>query len=250
MLKALIVDDEISGAKALQILLNKYCPEVTVLGIAHSINEAEKKINETSPDIVFLDIAMPMGTGFDLLQRLKKIDFEVVFTTAYNNYAIKAIKHNALDYLLKPVRKDELITAVKKCEERRSKSNSDIHRLEKIMDSIASALKKKKLTVSTQEGVLYIDMDDVIRFEGDSNYTHIHLLEGRKIMSSKNLGEYEDMVKGEHFFRIHKTHLVNLNYIKMYSKGDGGHIVTTDGASLEVYKLKKAELLQLLASKV
>jgi two-component system LytT family response regulator len=248
MLKALIVDDEVLGAKALQILLNKYCPEVTVVGIAHSINEAEKKINELSPNVVFLDIAMPMGTGFDLLKRLNKIDFEVVFTTAYNNYAIKAIKHNALDYLLKPVRKDELITAVKKCKEKIEKQSSSDVKLEMILSTLNEVQKIHKLPVYTLEGIVYLETEDILYLEGDRNYTHIHLLDGKKVTSSKNLKEFEQKLNFKHFFRIHKTHIINLHFVKEYKKSGGGFVLMSNGASLAVSSPKKAELFSLLSN--
>jgi len=247
MLNAVIVDDEASGAGSLNILLGKYCPNVKVVGIASSADQAEKMINSLSPNLVFLDVEMPHADGFQLLSRFKKISFDVIFTTAYNEYALKAIKHSALDYLLKPLDKDELIAAVKKCEEKHSAGQSDFMKVENLLASLAQNQKVQKLPVPTIEEILYIDIDNIVRFEADSNYTMIYLKVGKKITSSKTLKDYEMMLSGQPFFRVHKTHFICLSEITKYIKGDGGYVVMTDGATIEVSRQKKAELLALMA---
>jgi two-component system LytT family response regulator len=247
MLNAIIVDDEVSGAKGLERLLSRYCPSVEVIALAHSIDDAEQKITTLKPDIVFLDIEMPFGSGFDLLRRIKEINFEVVFTTAYSQYAIKAFKHNAIDYLLKPVDPDELIVAVKKCEQKKDKGKIDLKRIEDLFTSLAQPNKIHKLPVNTQDGIIYLELAKVLRLEADGNYTIIHLAEGKQFTSSKTLKEYEEMLPSREFFRIHKTNLVNLNYIKQYIKGEGGEILLSDGTVLEVSRYKKSELLSLLS---
>ncbi|MGP8217338.1 MAG: LytR/AlgR family response regulator transcription factor [Bacteroidia bacterium] len=247
MLNAIIVDDEVSAAGSLNILLGKYCPGVKVLGIANSADQAETMINTLSPNLVFLDVEMPHADGFQLLARFKQISFDVIFTTAYNEYALKAIKHNALDYLLKPIDKDELIAAVKKCEEKKARGQVDYIKVENLLSSLAMGHKLQKLPVPTLEEILYVDMDNIIRFEADSNYTIIYLKVGKKLTSSKTLKEYELMLAGQSFFRVHKTHCINLTQITKYIKGDGGFVVMTDGATIEVSRQKKAELLALMA---
>jgi len=247
MLTAIIVDDEVSGAKGLERLLNKYCPEVRVLTLVHSVDEAEQKIPALSPDMVFLDIEMPFGSGFDLLNRLQNNRFEVIFTTAYSQYAIKAFKHNAIDYLLKPIDPDELVEAVKRCEEKKGKEIMDFKKLENLFSSLAKPHKIQKLPIHTQEGIIYFDIDNVVRLQAYGNYTIIYLTEGKKITSSKTLKEYEEMFSNREFFRIHKTSLVNLLHIKQYHKGDGGEVLMSDGALLEVSRYKKGELLALLS---
>lgn len=246
-MKAIIIDDEASGAGALNIMLGKYCPQVKVLGIANSADQAEKMIHENNPDLIFLDVEMPHADGFQLLGRFKKINFDVIFTTAYNEYAIRAIKHNALDYLLKPIDKEELIAAVKKYEAKKESGQSDFIKVENLLASLAQTQKLQKLPVPTVEEILYIDMDNIVRFEADSNYTVIYLKMGKKITSSKTLKEYELMLAGQPFFRVHKTHCINLTEITKYIKGDGGFVVMTDGATIEVSRQKKAELLALMA---
>ncbi|HTB05795.1 MAG TPA: LytTR family DNA-binding domain-containing protein [Bacteroidia bacterium] len=247
MLNAIIVDDEVSGAGALNLLIGKYCPEVKVLAVVHSANEAEKKINALSPNLVFLDVEMPHADGFQLLKRFKELNFDVIFTTAYNEYALKAIKHNALDYLLKPIDIDELKAAVKKCEEKQSKGQTDFSKVQNLLTSLAQTQKVQKLPIPTPEEIVYVDIDDIVRCEADSNYTSIFLKDKRKITSSKTLKDYEQMLSDHPFFRIHKTHLINLSCVARYIKGDGGYVVMQDGVSLEVSRQKKAELLAVMS---
>jgi two-component system LytT family response regulator len=247
MLNAVIVDDEDSGARGLQKLLNRYCPQVNVAGMAHSIDEAEQKISASNPDVVFLDIEMPFGSGFDLLSRMKNIHFEVIFTTAYSQYAIKAFKHNAIDYLLKPIDPDELMEAVKKCEEKKGRETLDLKKIENLFSSLSQTNKVQKLPVHTPEGIIYLEADKVLRLEADGNYTKIYLEGGQKYISSRTLKDYEEMFHPKEFFRIHKTHLVNLRHVKQYIKGEGGEVLMSDGTLLEVSRYKKNELLALLS---
>jgi two-component system, LytTR family, response regulator len=245
MLNALIVDDEVLGAKTLESLLKMHCNNVNIVGIVHSADDAEKNITGVSPDVVFLDIEMPFANGFDLLQRFKDHPFDVIFTTAYNEYAVKAIKHNALDYLLKPIVPEELIAAVKKCEEKKNGGTNGYKNLEKIISTLSQ--KVHKLPVPSPEGIVYLDPDNIVYLQGDINYTHIHLIQGNKITSSKTLKDFEQLLSSKQFFRIHKANIINLSYVSKYLKGDGGEVVMSEGSSLEVSRNKKAELLALLS---
>jgi two-component system, LytTR family, response regulator len=247
MLNTIIVDDEVSGVEALEMLLERYCPAVKVMETAHSIDEAEKKISELLPDLVFLDIEMPFGSGFDLLGRLKNIRFEVIFTTAYSKYAIKAFKHSAIDYLLKPIDPEELIASVKRCEEKKSRETPDLKKIENLFRTLSQTGKINKMPVHTQEGIIYLEAEKVLRLEADRNYTTVYLTDGRKFISSRTLKEYEDILTLSEFFRIHKSNIVNLNYVKQYNKGEGGEVLMTDGSLLEVSRYKKAELLAILS---
>jgi two-component system LytT family response regulator len=254
MLNAIIVDDEVIGAKGLVRLLTRYCPGVHVLATVHSIDEAEQKISSLAPDIVFLDIEMPFGSGFDLLNRIssknipgKNIGFEVIFTTSYSQYAIKAFRHTAIDYLLKPIDSDELVDAVKKCEEKKERGTVDLKKIESLFSSLSQTNKILKLPVHTQEGIIYLDTEKVVRLEADGNYTKIHLVGGQKFTSSRTLKEYEEMMPHKEFFRIHKANLVNLSHVKQYIKGKGGEVLMSDGSLLEVSRYKKADFLTLLA---
>jgi len=245
MLNALIIDDEVLGAKTLESLLKMHCSNVNVMGIAHSADDAEKSITTGAPDVIFLDIEMPFANGFDLLQRFKSHPFDVIFTTAYNEYAVKAIKHNALDYLLKPIIPDELIAAVKKCEDKKTREPEGFKNLEKIISTLSQ--KVHKLPVPSPEGIVYLDPDNIVYLQGDINYTHIHLIQGNKITSSKTLKDFEQLLSSKQFFRIHKANIINLSYVSKYLKGDGGEVVMVEGSSLEVSRQKKVELLALLA---
>jgi two-component system LytT family response regulator len=252
MLNALIVDDEVLGAKTLESLLKMHCSNVNLLGIVHSADDAEKSINGISPDVIFLDIEMPFANGFDLLQRFirkdpigKTLPFDVIFTTAYNEYAVKAIKHNALDYLLKPIVPDELVAAVKKCEEKKKGEPMGFKNLEKIISTLSQ--KVHKLPVPSPEGIVYLDPDNIVYLQGDINYTHIHLIQGNKITSSKTLKDFETLLSSKQFFRIHKASIINLSYVSKYIKGEGGQVLMSEGSSLEVSRHKKVELLALLS---
>jgi two-component system LytT family response regulator len=244
---ALIVDDEISGVKALQILLAEYCPELTVSGVAHSADMAEELIQKLEPDILFLDIQMPFATGFDLLKRLKTHSFHLIFTTAYNQHAIEAFKHNAVDYLLKPIDPDDLISAVNKCVEKGKTNKMGEQDLEALLTSIRQSKPIKKLAVNTMEGVIFVDITQIIRLAADSNYTNIFLANGKKILSSKTLGEYEKALVNMSFFRVHNTHLINLAFVESYKKGEGGYVVMSDTSVVDVSRNKKKELFSLLA---
>jgi two-component system LytT family response regulator len=246
MLKAIIVDDEEAGVEALKLLLKKKCPNVEVIATANSVSEAEEKLAGTLPDVIFLDIAMPFANGFELLKRIKNRNFSVVFTTAYNEYAVKAIKHNALDYLLKPIDADELMEAVKKCEEKKQSGSGDMQRIEQLISTLAQTQRVAKIPVPTLEEIVYIEVDGIMRMEADSNYTHIYTSDKQKLTSSKTLKEYEQMLSQQKFFRVHKTHLINLDFVEKYLKGEGGYVVMADGSSVEVSRQKKAELLALL----
>ena len=250
MLTAIIVDDETPGIESLQILLKKHCPSVKIIGVANSIDEAEEKITSSNPDIVFLDIEMPDGTGFEILKRLKNINFNVIFTTAHDRYAIKAIKHDALDYLLKPIDSDELIEAIKKCEENKRKGTTyQPIQIEALFDTFNQTKKIQKLPVKTLDGVVFINLNDIVRLAAHSNYTSIFLITGKKIVASKTLKEFEDLLADTNFFRIHNTHLINLAYVDKYIKGEGGSVIMSDSSEVEVSRAKKTELLSLLSLK-
>lgn len=245
MLNAFIVDDEIKGAETLKMLLKEHCPEVHLLGIAHSANEAIKKINTLLPNLVFLDIQMPFGDGFSMLEKIGNVNFEIIFTTAYSDYASKAFRHNAIDYLLKPIKADELISAVKKCAGKMTQS-SQLNKLQKQLNFFKEVLVIHKIPVYSQTEVVLIDVEDIIRFEADLNYTHIYLANGKKIISTKTLAEYEKLVPEGFFIRIHRKNLINRSHINVFKKSEG-LIIMTDGSALEVSRLKKAFVLSVLA---
>jgi two-component system LytT family response regulator len=245
MLKALIVDDEIKGAETLKLMLKENCPDLQLLGIAHSADEAVTKINTLQPNVVFLDIQMPFGDGFSLLEKIGQINFEVIFTTAHNEYAVKAFKHNAIDYLLKPVKSVELVKAVNKCKEKLSQS-AQLHKLQNKLSFLKEAFVVHKFPVHTATETILVDMEEIIRLEADGNYTDIFLESGKKLKSTKSLADYEKSLPGDIFLRIHKKHLINRTHVNTIKKGDG-LIIMADGSVLEISRLKKAHILSVLA---
>lgn len=244
MLRALIVDDESKGAETLKLLLGSHCPDVELLGTANSVEDAINKIKNLHPNLVFLDIQMPFGDGFSLLEKIGNVNFEVIFTTAHNEYAIKAFKHNAIDYLLKPVKPIELINAVKKCNEKVNQS-AQLHKLQSKLSFLKDALVSHKLAINTPTETLLVDMEDIIRLEADGNYTDMYLVSGKMIKSSKTLADYEKSLSEDIFIRIHKKHLINRSHVNTIKKGEG-LIIMADGSVLEISRFKKAHVLSVL----
>lgn len=243
--RALLVDDESKSRIALRSFLTKYCPSVEIVGEAEGVQSGLKKIAELSPDVLFLDIEMNDGTGFDLLEQLvKKVDFEVIFVTAFNQYAIKAFRYSAIDYLLKPINPEELIQAVSKL--------SDDERLNQIEQKLEALLSNKtsiqKIAIPSMDGIRLEEVTNIRYCQSDNYYTIINLANGEKVIVSKTLKEYDKMLSAEGFIRIHQKYLVKVSEIKSYSKSDGGFVTLQDGTHLTVSRRKKEELLQLLTS--
>lgn len=247
MMKAVIIDDEISGAEILRILISRYCPSVKIQAVVLDSASGIEAIRNFKPDLVFLDIEMPIMNGLELLYHVQDISFEVIFTTAYNHYAIQAIKHNALDYLLKPVQSDELEGAVKKAEGRLENGNRTFNKIGKLIAQLAEEKKSQKLAIHSIDGIQFIDINKIVRLNADSNYTHIILTDKRKFTVARTLKEYEDSLQNMNFFRVHKTHLINLDYVEKYLRGEGGYVIMADGTEIEVSRRKKNELIALLS---
>lgn len=244
MLKAIIVDDESKSRESLQILLQDFVEGVEVRSLCQDVAEAILAIERDKPDIVFLDIQLQRETGFDLLTKLKDITFEVIFTTAYSEYAIKAFRFSAIDYLLKPIDIEELKKAVGKVEKR---MNGNItSRLTELVQNLkvgVSSSENYKLALPTLEGLIFIKTNDILYCEASSNYTQIYTADGKKYLVSKTLKDYEDLLSEHNFFRIHNSYLINLNSIKKYVKGEGGYVILNNDISLDVSKRKKEAFL-------
>lgn len=247
MIKTIIIDDETRGRDTLKNLLHKYCDEVQLSGEAGSVLDGFKLINDEAPDLVFLDIEMPGHNGFDLLEMFKSIPFKVIFTTAYDKYAIKAIKYSALDYLLKPIDIDELKSAVSRVDNT-SKRDMKQANYEVLFNNIKSENKRKKVAIPDLEGLVFIYLDEIVRCESDGNYTYIYLLSKKKITASRTLRDFEELFSEESFFRVHRSHLINLEHLKKYIKGEGGFAVMADDSRVEVSRRKKTEFLEILAA--
>lgn len=248
-MKAIIIDDEAHCSDRLQQLLHDYCQgEVEILAVCSDVDSGEKAIREKHPDFIFLDIQIHDKTGFDLLKRFDKIDFRVVFTTAFENYALQAIKFAATDYLLKPVDPDDLKVALEKLhkESDRTPEQNSFQLLQENIQNMRS--QNRRIAVPTQTQILFIPIDDIMRCESDVNYTYLHLKDKRKILVSRTLKNFEALLAPYNFFRVHNSHLVNLDYVKSYNRGKGGYVVLDDDTPIEVSSRRKDEFLQRLSA--
>ncbi|WP_462220017.1 LytR/AlgR family response regulator transcription factor [Ferruginibacter sp.] len=243
MITAIIIDDEAKGRLALREKLLSYCPQVKVVAEAANGQEALLLIQHHKPQLIFLDIEMPKMNGFEMLNELPEKDFHIIFTTAYDQYAIKAIKYAAFDYLLKPIDIQELQEAISNVETR--ENNQTKKQVELLQQNMLHPKKQlNKLAIPTLEGLLFFDINDIIHLEANSNYTNIYFTNKTKITASKTLKEFEELLPEDIFFRTHHSHLINLNYIKRYIKGDGGQIELQNGSYVDVARRKKEEFLK------
>jgi two-component system, LytTR family, response regulator len=246
-LKALIVDDELQSRNFLHKMIGNYFPEIKV-SHASCVKEALEILSKENHDIVFLDIQMKNETGFDLLKSLEVMDFALIFTTAYDQYAVKAFRFNAIDYLLKPINTEELTEAIIKVKERAPQSNKF---LKEQADRLYLDLKTQhkfydKIAIATNEGFIVIPINDIIYCRAKSNYTQFYLKEKKRIISSYTLKEYDEMLCQQNFFRAHRSFLINMLHVKMYKKGDGGEIIMSNGDEIELSRTHKDEFLYLL----
>jgi two-component system LytT family response regulator len=247
MLKAVVIDDEPHAREKLKLLLEKYCKNVEVMTLASDATEGLAAIQQFQPDLVFLDIEMPLLTGFDMLKQIPQINFEIIFTTAHDHYAIRAIKFSALDYLLKPIDLVQLQEAVEKAAKRRIEKSSgeQYQTLKENLDKQQAPM--EQLAIPAQTGMIFIKVPDILYCEADSNYTRIFLMNGQKIVSSRTLKEYEELLTDNGFIRIHHSHLINKSHVVQYIKGEGGQVVMKDGVSLSVSRRKKEEVVEKLS---
>ena len=243
MIRSIIVDDEIKSCNVLKAMLSGYCPGVDVIATAHSIQEGKDAILQYRPDIVFLDIQMPTGNGFSLLMDFEKIDFKVIFITAYDEYAIKAIKFSALDYLLKPLNLDELIDSVEKYTRLKGPQQEQL-KLDNLKHNLSDHKKPlAKIGLPSMEEIIFIDIDNIIRLEAESNYTRFYLEHTERIIVSHTLKNYEEMLSDHGFLRVHNSHIINLNKVKKYLRGKPGYAVMNDGTTIEISAKKKDEFM-------
>ena len=247
MIKAIIVDDELGARESLSKMIEKNCKQIEVVAKVDSMLSAFEAITNKEPDLVFLDIEMPNGNAFDLLEKFKNINFNIIFTTAYDHYAIKAIKFSAIDYILKPIDPEELVTAVKRFEAQRGQKESLDKQFKTLLSNVKPENKLKKVGIPDGDGLIFINLSDIIRCDSDGNYTFFILTSGKKIIASRTLGEYEQMFADDNFFRIHRSHLINLEHVKKYIKGEGGYVVMSDNSQVEVSRRNKTDFLEKLS---
>ncbi|CAL1516846.1 LytTR family DNA-binding domain-containing protein [Chitinophaga sp. MM2321] len=246
-IKAIIVDDEQHCIDALQTMLLKKCPGVEVIGAAKGVKEAKELVDELHPDLVFLDVEMPHQNGFELLKLYDKVSFNVIFTTAYEQYALKAIKFNALDYLLKPFSVKELQDALEKCRE--NMQNRHKEGVVSPMDVFLQNMKTlqqthKKIALPTINGLVFMPVQNIVRCESTGNYTRIFFTDKKNLMVSRPLKEFEELLTEVDFFRVHNSHLINLQQMQSYIQGEGGFALMSDGTQVEVSRRRKADFLK------
>ncbi len=245
MINSILVDDEVHCLDTLNILLNDYCPKIQVTAKCMSGKKALEAIERIKPELVFLDIEMPSMNGFELLEKFDRIPFSVIFTTSYDQYAIKAIRFSALDYLLKPIDPKELVAAVTKVEHQKVQPSVEQYRM--LIDQIIHKDNGfTKIAVPTTEGFELIPADQLIRCEAFDNYTHLFLKNKTRIVASRSLKEVEEQLQSfSSFVRVHHSYLVNLNEVTKYIRGEGGYLIMTDGSTVVVSRSRKDALLKL-----
>ena len=241
---ALLVDDEPNSRNALKKLLQRFCPKVNIVAEASNIHEAVETIMLKRPEIVFLDIEMPGENGFALFKHFPAPDFNVIFATAYDQYAVKAFQHSAVDYLLKPINFEDLIRAVAKVKEQQ-KMVLYQQRIELMLKNVEQR-SFDKLALPTPQGFDFVEVNQIIRCQGDDNYTNIFLTNGSMICATMTMKAIEEMLPSDTFFRTHRSDIINLKFIRHFNKKDGGQVVLDDGTMLPIARRRKEEFLNLL----
>ena len=240
-LNAIIIDDEERNVSSLAADIKKYCPEIQLVALCSSSKEGLKAIKEHQPELLFLDIEMPWMNGFELLETVE-INFDVIFTTAYDQYAVKAFRMSAIDYLLKPIDKNELQQAVRKVIEKQG--NFSREQLVNVQANLKNNALAHRIGVPTREGIDFIAVEEIIYCEASGNYTHIVLMDKKRILISKPVKNMEQLLNDYNFCRVHQSYLINLNHLTKYYRGDGGYVELVDGSTINVSRSKKTELLQ------
>ncbi|MFI5124504.1 MAG: LytR/AlgR family response regulator transcription factor [Chitinophagales bacterium] len=245
MLKALLVDDELNSLQNLQLKIQEYCPSIRVVAQTQRPEEAIELIQQHKPDVVFLDIEMPRMSGFKMLEQMDDIDFEIIFITAYNHYAINAIRISAFDYLVKPVSIEDLQLTVGRLEQftaKKSRERADI-----LKRNLANPkTQEDQMAIPTNDGLEFIQIKQIIRIESSSNYSKLILQSGKTLLVTRQLKDFEELLEDYRFYRIHHSHLINLNYIAKYVRGDGGQITMRNGDMIDVSRRKKEVFLKLI----
>ena len=246
MIKALIIEDEAQSRQLLNTLVDKHCSNIEIVGTAANVKEALEAIQKHQPDLIFLDITMPDGTGFDLLEKVSPIRFDIIFTTATDKYAIKAIKYSALDYLLKPIDIEELKNSVNKLIQKKSQLTTVENVAQLLQNLRQNNDNYQKITLPTGTAYEIVYIKDIIHCEAEGSYTKFHLTSGKKLLITAGLIHYEELLPSKEFIRIHRHHLVNINHVVRYLKTDGGIAVMSDDTKIEISRRKRDEFLEAL----
>jgi two-component system LytT family response regulator len=243
-MKAILIDDEIDSLETTELLIEKFCPQIVIIGVASQAERGIKMINKLKPDLVFLDISMPKMNGFELLKHLKYTNFDLIFTTAYDKYAIQAFRVGAIHYLLKPIDSDELVKAVERAKTKWTENQ--VPNIPNLLQQV-TAYRQPKIAIPSIKGLEMVEVDKIIRCEADSNYSTIHLI-ANKIVVTKTLKELEYLLEPYNFIRIHNSHLINIAHLKTYLKGEGGTVIMSNGSSVNVSRSRKVGLLERLGN--
>ena len=244
-MNAVIIDDEATVRNSIKSLLNEHFPDINILGTAGSVEEGYEAVIKYRPELLFLDIELPDGTGFDLLKRFPQIPFKIIFVTGHHEYALDAIKVSALDYVLKPIDTDELRHAVEKAGEIISQEEQKL-KFQALNENLQSKKVLKRIILHTSDHLQLVSVSDIIRAEADSNYTSFSLADGKHVLVSRTIKEFESLLSGSGMIRVHQSHLVNINYIDRFVKKDGGYLLLKEGTKIPVSPNLKKQVLQAL----
>jgi two-component system LytT family response regulator len=245
MIKAIIIDDEDKARANLETLINEFCDGVEIVAMEGDVESAFQAIQQHQPDLLFLDIEMGDKTGFDLLEQIKENPLDVIFITAYDQYAMQAFKYSTVDYLLKPIIVEDLQAAIGRLNNKKEKGDNS-NKFDVLLQNLRSD-DNQKLILPTLESLIFVHLNEIIRCESSDNYTYFHLKDKSKILVSKTIKHYEELLPDKKFFRIHQSHLINLDHIKKFVKSDGGYVVMSDDSRVMVSRRKKEEFLKSVA---
>lgn len=245
MIRCVLIDDESNSLEMMEWLLKTYCPQVKIEAMCNAASKGIEAINKYKPDLVFLDIEMPHMNGFDMLEQFDKLFFDVVFCTAYDQFAIRAFKYSALNYLLKPIDPEDLKETIRRIEEKKTTPSKE--QIDLLFQNIKQSVKPtaQRIALTTGDGMIFVPTSDILYCQAESNYTSVVLAGGKKIVVSKVLKEIDEALSGPDFFRVHNSYLININQISKFVRGDGGYVVMQDGATVSISRSRRQEFMEL-----
>lgn len=247
MIRCVLIDDENNSLEMMEWLIKTYCPQVSIVAMCNSSEKGIEAIKKFKPDVVFLDIEMPHMNGFDMLEQFDKLFFDVVFCTAYDQFAIKAFKYSALNYLLKPVDPSDLQETFRRLEEKKSSPSKE--QIEMLLQNIRGNAKPpvQRIALTTNDGMIFVSTQDILYCEAESNYTSVVLKGGKRILVSKVLKDIDETLSGNDFYRIHNSFLININHIKKYVRGDGGYVIMENDVTISISRSRRQEFMELFS---
>lgn len=246
-LKAIIIEDELKARRILTTLIEEHCTDIEILEAVENIPNGVKAIIKHQPDLVFLDIELPGYSGFELVDFIEDINFDIIFTTAYSEYALKAFQMSAIDYLLKPIQIEQLVAAVEKAKKRKGFFMNE--KLKALKENMSDSNNNKRIALPTAEGFLFVEQNEIVYMEADNTYTTIYFSNGNKIVVSRSLGEFVELINSPDFYKPHRSYYINLNHIREYKKQDGGHLIMDNGDTVYIARDKKNDFLNLLQNR-